>query len=366
LSLIIDGHEDLAYNMLAYKRDYRRSALETRRLEKGTEVPGRNGEALLGWPEYQSGQIALIISSLFIVPEQFRGGAWDWQLYRTTDQAYRLYHQQINTYYELYERSPEAYRIVYSRQDLADVLRPWQQSPASYPQTTHPVGLVITIEGAEGILNPAEMEEWWSAGVRMVGPVWAGNRFCGGTYVPGGFTKEGYELLDVMQDLGFTLDIAHMTETSARQALDRYEGPVVASHANVRSVLKNSQNERLLSDQVIARLVERDGIIGVMGYNRFLLPGWAPGDDRHLVSLSLVVDHIDHICQIAGDSRHVGIGTDFEGSFGLADVPLEIETVADLQKIAQFLESRGYSGEDVDSIMYGNWRRHLERTLPDR
>ena len=366
MPLIIDGHEDLAYNMLAYKRDYRRSALETRRLEKDSEIPERNGGALLGWPEYQHGQVAFIFGSLFIVPERFRGGAWDWQVYKTSDQASQLLHGQISAYYELNERAPDQFRIIYSRQDFEEVLLLWQQAPVAYPKTTHPVGLVITIEGAEGIRSPSEMEEWWRAGVRTVGPVWAGTRFCGGTYLPGGFTKEGYELLEIMQGLGFTLDIAHMTELSACQALDHYEGPIVASHANVRAILNNSQNERHLSDKVISKLIARDGIIGVMCYNRFLVEGWARGDDRHLVSLSLLADHIDHICQIAGDARHVAIGTDFEGSYGLEDVPYEIETVADLQKVAPLLEGRGYAAEDINAIMSGNWLRHLKRNLPDR
>ena len=221
------------------------------------------------------------------------------------------------------------------------------------------------MEGVEGIRAPEEMEEWWELGVRLAGPVWAGTRFCGGTYEPGGFTNEGYALLEVMAELGYTLDISHMTETAALQALDRYEGPVIASHANARALIKGVQGERQLTDLTIRRLIERDGVMGVLPFNRFLRPDWKDTDDRQLVTLRTLAAHIDHICQLAGDALHTGLGTDFDGGFGWPAVPYEINTIADLQKLAPVLAEYGYSDESIANILGGNWRRHLERTLPE-
>lgn len=375
--LLIDSHEDLAYSALSFGRDYRRSAHLTRRLEQDTTVPLANGNTLLGWPDYQRAQAALVFGTLFLVPDDFVDGPYETQVYRNTAEARRLWQTQIDYYNRLADEAPEMFRRVNSRLDLASVLAPWDQSPAvwgdetaeevdSDQRVTHPVGLVLLMEGLGGLREPAEMEDWWQAGVRIAGPVWAGSRFCGSNRTPGEFTREGYRLLEVMANCGFTLDVSHMSEKSCLQALDRYQGTVIATHANARAVLKSSQSERLLSDLQIRRLVERDGIIGVVPYGPFLRSGWSREDDPRLTTLDVLAAHIDHICQLAGDARHVGFGTDFDGGWGCQDAPMEIDTIADMQKLAPVLAERGYSSEDISAIFGITWRQFLERTLPER
>ncbi len=378
---IIDAHQDLAYNAATFGRNYLRSAVETRQRERGTATPERTGHTLLGWPEYQRGQVAVIISTLFAAPQRYGGGAWETQVFKDTAQAYQLYMHQLNFYRRLTDEHPDQFRLIYSQRDLREVLEPWLKTPASLsasssapednddeePQAsiTHPVGLVLSMEGLEGIRSPEEMEEWWELGVRLAGPVWAGTRFCGGMYESGNFRSEGMALLEVMAELGFTLDISHMNEQSALQALDRYEGPVIASHANARALLREVENERQLSDKVIHRLIERDGVMGVVPFNHFLNPNWSPVRQREEIPLSMLAAHIDHICQLAGDDRHVGLGTDFDGGFGWPSVPYEINTIDDLQKLAPVLGEYGYGPESVARIFGENWRQHLERTLPE-
>ncbi|MDR3575670.1 MAG: membrane dipeptidase [Anaerolineaceae bacterium] len=364
MPLIFDAHEDIAYNMLTFGRDYRRSSQETHLVERDTAVPGFWGDSLLGWPDYQLGQVALIFGTLFIVPRQYKDGEWDTQTYATTTQAHTLYQRQIDVYQRLCDENPEKFRLVRSRKDLDDVLSAWDRAPADYPKVTHPVGIVLSMEGAEGIRGPEELEEWWEAGLRLVGPVWAGTRFCGGTYQPGAFSSEGFELLDVMAELRYTLDVSHMSDKSTAQALDYYSGPVIASHSNARALIQGAQNERHLTDANIRKLIERDGVIGILPYNRFLNNNWARSDGRNDMRLDLVVGQMDYICQMAGDARHVSLGSDFDGSFGVQSVPLEINTIADLQKLAPLLQIKGYSNADIQAILGGNWRRHLERNLP--
>jgi membrane dipeptidase len=374
----IDAHEDIAYNSLTFGRNYLLSALETRRIEKDTPTPQRTGQTLLGWPEYQRGQVAVICATLFLAPRRYQAGAWETQVFSDASEARMRMENQLNFYRRLCDDHPEQFRLIYNKKDLQQVLEPWEKEPAYLPDpsladqeseprktVTHPVGLVLLMEGAEGLRAPEELEEWWEMGVRLVGPVWAGTRYCGGSYEPGEFTREGYALLDVMAGLGITLDISHMTEASALQALDRYEGPVIASHANARAIIKEVQGERQLTDLTIRRLVERDGILGVLPFNRFLRPGWADSDDRQLVTLRTLVAHIDHICQLAGDALHAGLGTDFDGGFGWPAVPYEIDTIADLQKLAPVLAEYGYSDESIALIQGKNWRRLLERILPE-
>jgi membrane dipeptidase len=362
--IFIDAHQDLTYNMLTFGRDYRLSAAETRQREAGTETPSRNGHTLLGWPEYQHGMVALIFATLFVLPERYASAGWEKLTYRDLARAGDLLRQQFDLYHRLSGEHPDQFRLVLTKRDMKEILSAWESAPAEYPEKTHPVGLVLSMESADGIRAPEELEEFWEMGLRLVGPVWAGGRFCGGMYESGGFSGEGYALLERMAELGYGLDIAHMNEKSALQALDVFPGPVIASHANVKALLRGLDGERHLSDAVIQRLVERDGIMGVVPFNGFLRPGWRPADDPQLVTLDLLANHIDHVCQIAGNAQHVALGTDFDGGFGYGAVPVEINTIADLQKLDPLLAGRGYTEEDVQAIFSGNWRRQLERILP--
>jgi membrane dipeptidase len=156
-----------------------------------------------------------------------------------------------------------------------------------------------------------------------------------------------------------------MDEPATLEALDRYAGHVVVTHGNCLALLPGHEFNRHLSDRAIRGILERDGIIGVVPYNKFLKDGWLKGkSSREEVSLERLVDHIDHICQLAGDARHVGIGTDFDGGFGLQSTPREIDTIADLQKLVPSLLARGYSEEDTAAVLGGNWINQLHRSLP--
>ncbi len=359
---LIDSHEDFSYNMLNFGRDYRRSVEETRRLESTTSIPQWNGQTLLGAAEYQQGQVRIIFSTLFLSPRDQNTPAWEPLSYPDFSTFRKLTHDQIDAYERLWDQSPELFAPVRHKRELHRVLNTWEQT--NTPSLPHPTGMVMLIEGAEGISNPAELEEYWHRGVRMIGLVWGGGRLCGGTRNPGKFTSEGLAFLDVMAEYGFTLDISHMSEESALEALDRYEGPVAATHANARALLRTDPRQRHLSDIVIRQLVERDGVMGVIPFNHFLNPDWSPSDPRESIRLEHLAAHIDHVCQLAGNSHHVGIGTDFDGGFGYPAVPLEINTIADLQKLDPILQQRGYSPEDVQNILGANWLQHLERTLP--
>ena len=366
MPLIIDAHQDLAYNMLTLQRDYRRSVAETRVTEENRpDIFNRSGKTLLGWPEYQRGQVGLIIATIFTMAEKHSSGEWDQIVYHSFQEARQQHQQQMDIYHRLCHENSDMFSLIRTKTDLHNVLSPWQQTPANYPQVTHPVGLLISMEGAEGIEHPDQLYEWWQAGLRIIGPVWAGGRYCGGSMEPGEFTKEGWALLGTMAEIGFPMDIAHMSERSARQALDHFPGTVIASHGNARALIKEDPHQRQFSDEVLRQLIQRDGIVGMLPYNGFLDSSWKKGDDRQRITLQHVAANIDHICQMAGNTRHVGIGTDFDGGFGWPDVPLELDTIADISKLAPLLADKGYTATDIEAIFNGNWRRFLESVLPE-
>lgn len=362
MPLIVDSHQDLAWNILSFGRDYTRSAYETRQIEKGGSTVERNGDTLLGWSEYQQGEIAVIFASHFSTPARW-ALAWETYFYRKPLEANRQYHQQLDLYAKLTDEHQDKFRLVTSVSNLDDVLA--GQRDGTLSGEGFPVGLLLVMEGAECILDFGELEEWWERGLRVIGPAWAGTRFCGGTKEPGPLTPDGRSLLDAMEELGFILDLSHMDEPAVLESLDIYSGHLAVTHANCLTLLPEHDFNRHLSDRVIRGILERDGIIGVVPYNPFLKNGWLLGkSDREEVSLEHLVDHIDHICQLAGDACHVGIGSDFDGGFGLQSTPKEIDTIADLQKLVPLLLSRGYSEEEASAVLGVNWINFLKRSLP--
>jgi membrane dipeptidase len=359
--IIVDAHQDLAWNILTFGRDYSGSAAATRQREHRSEIPVHNGDTLLGWDDYQKGNIALVFSTLFAAPARKQLGEWDTQCYQDENEAHQRYSAQLDAYHRLADEHPEKYRLVQTSGDLAEIVALWQNRTVQHP----PVGLVVLMENAEGVRSAGELEMWWQRGVRIIGPAWVGTRFCGGTGEPGPITNEGYRLLDGMAGYGFTLDISHMDEKAALQAIDFYPGTLIASHANASALLDDPDSNRFLSDRLIQGLLERDAVIGVVPYNRFLVSRWKKSDGRQAVTLDHLVAQIDHICQIAGDAQHAGIGSDFDGGFGWQSVPAEIDTIADLQKIVPLLALKGYTEAHIAAIMGQNWLSILKENLPE-
>ncbi len=362
MNLIVDGHADIAWNALSFGRDVNRAAAETRRLEVGSQTPAHNGQALLGYPDWVRGRVALVIASLFATPARRRREAWDTVCYADAEEAYRWGQASLEVYRRLAGEHPDRFRQVCTRADLEAVLSTWEGESTSAPQ----VGLVLSMEGADAVRRPQELPDWYAAGVRILGPAWAGTRYAGGTHEPGPLTPKGRRLLAVMAELGMVLDLSHLAEEACLEALDRYEGALLASHSNARALLDGSPTpDRHLGDAAIDRIAQRGGVIGVVPYNRFLKGGWKPADGRQVVPLERVVRQVDYLCQRIGDAAHVGLGSDFEGGFGLEMIPAGLDTVADLRLIGEALAAAGYSPADVAAMLGGNWLRLLRRALPE-
>ena len=351
--LIVDAHEDVAWNALVLGRDVCRSALETRRLEEGTDVPQRNGLCMVGLPEWLAGGVATVFGTVFAAPA--RRGSPEPHTYTTAEEAHVLGRAQLDFYRRLADECDRV-ALIGSQAHLEGVLATWQSEA---PQ----VGIIPLMEGADPIREPAEAEVWFEQGVRLVGLSWAaGSRYAGGNNVPGQLSDAGRELLAVMADLGLILDVSHLAEESFFEAVDRFAGWIIASHANPRARVPGP---RQLSDEMIRRLVERDGVIGVVPYNRFLRPGWAKADAKDAVTVVDVAAAVDHVCQVVGDAAHVGLGSDFDGGFGAESAPAEIDTVADLARIGPALGGLGYGEGDIAAILGGNWLRVLRAALPE-
>jgi membrane dipeptidase len=353
--IVVDAHQDIAYNAFTFGRDYRRSALKTRQMESESGWPG----ATCGLPEAIAGRVAVIFATLFAAPNVPLS---NWEpmgneiKYSTPQEAYKLAMQQVDYYDRLADETARI-DVIRDQKELDSVLATWEEGKTIAERKQ---GFVILMEGADPIIEPRQFEEWYERGVRIVGPAWSRTRYCGGTGEPGGLTKLGFELLDVMASFNAILDLSHMAEEAFMEAVDRYDGILIASHSNPR---RFRDSDRHLSDPMIRRLAERDGVMGIVLYNRFLSNEWSKGSPKTDVTLSTVADAIDHVCQATGSYTHVGIGTDFDGGFGYQSIPAEIDTVADTLRIADVLRERGYAAAEIEAIMGGNMLRKLRQAL---
>ena len=348
MTLVVDAHEDVAWNVLALGRDVRRSALETRHLEEETDVPARNGRCMVGLPEWLAGEVAVVFGTVYAAPAR-RGKPAEPHTYSNAAEAHALGARQLDFYRRLADEEDQV-TLVGDEHDLTDVLESWQGDAPT-------VGILPLMEGADPIREPAEAEWWFERGLRAVGLSWkAGTRYAGGDAAQGPLTDLGSQLLDVMAELGMILDVSHLAEESFYEALGRFEGRVVATHANPRSRVAGA---RQLSDEMIRRLADRDGVIGIVPASFFLRSDWQTSS----VTLVDVAATIDHVCQVVGDASHVGLGSDFDGGFGADHTPDALDTVADLQHIGPALGELGYGEEHIEAILSGNWLRVLRDAL---
>jgi membrane dipeptidase len=358
--IVVDGHQDLAYNVLAYGRDYRRSALATRAQEAGGPVPAASGSCMIGLPELLAGNVAVVFSTIFTKPAHWRPSGTG-IAYADVQAAHTQGTAQLDVYRRWADEEPQI-ALIGNRADLEVALATWQAEPSQGEPDARQVGILPLMENADPIREPAELELWVERGVRIVGPAWVGNRYTAGTGEPGPLTDLGRQLLEVMAELGVGLDLTHMAERAAWQALEQFEGVLLASHSNPQGIVPG---DRQLSDALIHGIAERDGVIGIALVNGFLRPDWHKGDRKERVTLTDVVRAIDYICQRVGDAEHVALGSDFDGGFGSEEAPAELDTVADLVKIAPALEAHGFEPGHVQAIMGGNWLRLLRRLLPE-
>ena len=354
MKFYIDAHLDLAYNALNNQRDLSQPVSEIR--AKEGENPAA-GIATVSIPELKESKVGLVFGTLFVSPAS-RNGKNDFDgpmSYRNEEEAHQHAMAQLDYYHRLVDNDP-AVRLVTDSDGLHEVVQSWSGKQDKL------LGIVPLMEGADPVRVPEELEMWYERGLRIIGPAWDDTRYASGAWRDSrfGLTRVGHHLLEVMGDLGFILDLTHMSEQASIEALERYEGPIVATHSNARRLVSG---ERQLSDDQIRLIGERDGVIGVVLYNRFLEANWYRGAPKEHVTLAHVVSHIDHICQVLGDSDHVGIGSDFDGGIGAADVPFEINTARDIVKIADALKHRGFEENDIEKIMGRNWLSLLQRSF---
>lgn len=357
--LVIDAHLDLSWSALQWNRDLTQSVYTLRVLEINTPGKGR-AQNTVALPEMRRGRVAVSFATLLA---RSTGRPTPHVDYGSPTQSYGVAHGQL-AYYRALERDGHV-RILTDAAGLTGHIAEWEswEAAGADESRTPPLGFVISMEGADPIRNPDQLAEWWEAGLRLLGPTHYGTgRYAGGTGTELGLTDLGAPLLREMARLGMLLDLTHFSDESFWEAVNIYDGPVLASHQNCRALVPH---QRQFSDEQLRLIFERDGVIGSAFDAWMLLPGFRLMDNNPAVTMNDVVDHIDYVCQLAGNSRHAAIGTDLDGGFGREQSPRDLDTIADLQKIPDLLAQRGYKEEDIAAIMYKNWVRLLQDSWGD-
>ena len=356
---LFDAHLDLAWNALSFDRDLTLELEEMRAIEVAMEdEPGR-GHCTTSLPELKKAGVRVCVATLLARsgPDLVRksGG------YRRSDLdfaaphiAYSIAQGQL-AYYRLLEAEGHV-RIIKTKKQLT---QHWEDA-----EHDAPLGMIISMEGADPIVSPDQVHQWWEDGLRAVGPVHYGrSHYAYGTGVDGLITRKGFGLLREIEALGIVLDVTHLCDASMAQAFDYFEGPILASHHNCRTLVPG---ERQLTDEQIKILIEKGGIIGTAMDAWMLHPGWIHGKtNREVVGMEAIVHQIDHVCQLAGNTRHAAIGSDLDGGFGNEQTPVGLDSIADVQKLNSLLEQRGYSDDDINAIFYSNWLQFWEKALPE-
>ncbi len=341
--LIVDAHLDLSYNALA-GRDVLRPAAE--QPADGTDIP------TVGLPDLRRGGVGLVCATVFCGPS-IDGGPG----YRNAAEAHADGLKHLDWYREQAEAGH--FRFVRSRGDLAAVGSVGAAAGGSTGGSTGgPQLAVLLLEGADPLLSEQDVADWHAAGLRMVGLAWRQTRLAGGTGVPGPLTAEGVGLVRTLDRYRIIHDTSHLAERSFWQLLDLTAGPVVASHSNCRAIVPT---DRQLSDEMARAIVARGGVIGVNFFDKFLLPPGEYGTRR--ATLADVVRHVRHLCDLAGDAAHVGVGTDMDGGLGRNEIPVEIADSGDLPRLADALAAGGFDDAAVANVMGGNWMRFFAEHL---
>ncbi len=348
--LILDAHLDLAMNALEWNRDLSRPIEEIREREYGMADKPDRGRGTVSLAEMRRGGVGLCVATLI---GRYVARGSELPGWHSPEQAWAMTQGQLAWYRAMEERG-ELIQIR-DRQALDAHLEAWK-SPAEAP----PVGYVLSLEGADSIVTLAHLERAYAQGLRAIGPAHYGpGVYAQGTNATGGLGAPGRELLREMARLGIILDVTHLCDDSLRDALDHFNGPLWASHSNCRALVPHN---RQFADEQIRELVDRGAVIGVAFDAWMLAPGWVRGTTTPQsagVTLETVIDHIDRICQVAGDALHCGIGSDLDGAFGREQCPADVETIADLSRIPPRLAARGYGPDDIANIAHGNFVRFL-------
>lgn len=321
-----DGHLDLAY-------------LAVRGQDLCRE-PADPALGCLSLPALRQARVELIFGTIFTEPgisgEAHPHGYADSNDLQGAEAAGL---RQVKLYEQL--REQQAISIVRAASEL--------DQPGASPK------LIMLMEGADPIRSPDDVLAWYERGVRIVGLTWAmGTRYAGGNVDGGPLTPLGRAMIRALDAVGTIHDASHLSDAAFDALLEHATGRIIASHSNCRALVDNKQ--RHLRDDQIKAIAERGGVIGLNLFGRFLAVG-------RRATIADCVAHVNRIVELMGHRRGVALGSDMDGGFGPAELPVGLDHPTKLNALADALHDAGWADDEIEGFAYGNWRRFIEQAL---
>ena len=357
--LIFDAHLDLALNAMEWNRDLTRPLEEIRRREAHLRDKPDRGRGTVCLPELRRGGIGLCVATqLARLEHDAYSPVFGWN---SQAQAWAMTQAQLAWYRAMVEAGEMV--AIRDRAGLEAHLDRWRAADEAAAARL-PIGFLLSLEGADSLMTLDHLDRAFEYGLRALGPAHYGpGVYAQGTSTEGPFPQRGLELLRAADQLGLILDVTHLSDECFWQALELFRGPIWASHHNARALVPH---QRQLSDEMFRALVARGAVVGLALDAWMMIPNWVRGQTTPQaagIRLEKLVEHLDHYCQIAGSARHVGIGSDLDGAFGTEQTPLDLDSIADLRRLAPLLADRGYSSDDIAGVLHGNFVRFLRTAL---
>ena len=351
--LIFDSHLDIGLNGVDWNRDQRMAVADIRVQEQLLQMTDHGRQTnTVSLPELKRAEVGVGVATVLARQEQPINHPFG---YTSPVACYAVAYSHW-AYYRALERTGWM-KMLKTKGDLAKHLEAYKADPAKTP-----FGYILSMECGDAVLDPDNIHEWYEMGLRAIGITHYGaNRYGGGTRCEVGLAMEAIPLLKNIEKLGMALDMTHLSDKAFWQVADTFGGRVLASHQNAR---KFCDWQRQFSDEQLKYVIQKGGVIGVAFDAVMLQPGWVRGVTKPVVTIERAVENIDHVCQLAGNCKHSGIGSDLDGGYGKEQTPADLDTIADLQRIPDLLAKRKYSDSDIEGIMHGNWLRFFGEVLP--
>lgn len=251
------------------------------------------------------------------------------------------------------------YQVMEENRDRISPVTTWAEIERNWKEGR--MSALLTLEEGEVCQgDPALLRTLYRLGARMMTFTWNyenslawPGREGGLPETEKGLKERGFEILEEMEALGMIVDVAHLSDAGIWDVLRTAKKPFVASHSNARSLASHARN---LTDEMIRAIAEKGGVIGINYYCNFLED--IPESGRQISRISRMVEHMKHIRQVGG-AGCIGLGSDFDGIYG----EVEIGNSAGLPRLAEAMESAGFTAGEVEAVFHGNVLRLYREVL---
>ena len=251
------------------------------------------------------------------------------------------------------------YQVMEENRDRISPVTTWAEIERNWKEGR--MSALLTLEEGEVCQgDPALLRTLYRLGARMMTFTWNyenslawPGREGGLPETEKGLKERGFEILEEMEALGMIVDVAHLSDAGIWDVLRTAKKPFVASHSNARTLASHARN---LTDEMIRAIAEKGGVIGINYYCNFLED--IPEGGRQISRISRMVEHMKHIRQVGG-AGCIGLGSDFDGIYG----EVEIGNSAGLPRLAEAMESAGFTAGEVEAVFHGNVLRLYREVL---